>query len=153
MNNFLTKLLLTILGLMVLATGLVFGTIWIAFNNPDYIWWAVAGCVVVYVLLLFLGIRFLQKCFSGDSRLAKKLMEMGKKAPATIVDIEDTAWRRNYNPVVRLSLRVSPTAGAAFDAKLETTFLVYKPLHIGDRIEVIYNPDNLLEIIMAKSQK
>lgn len=76
---------------------------------------------------------------------------MGMKAMAKIVNIEGTAWRKNYNPVVRLYLRVNPSNMPSFDAKIETTFVVYKPLHIGDSIEVIYNPDNPLEIMVAKN--
>ena len=151
MNNFVKKLLLTILGLMLLTTGLVVGLIAIIINNPDSAGWVIGGACIIYFLLLFLGVRYLQKSFSSPDKLTKKLMEIGKKAMASVVNIEGTALRINFNPVLRVTLKVNPSAGSAFDAKIETVFPIYKIPRVGDSIEVIYNPENPLEIIVVKT--
>jgi len=151
MKNHLLRFFIFLFGLMVLGTGIVFGIIAVAFIRPDLLAWAIVGGATVYSILLFLVIRHLQKIFSGNDSHTKKLLETGVRAAAAILNIEGTAWRRNYNPVVRLSLRVKPPDRPAFDAKIETTFIAYKPLHIGDSIEVVFNPGNPLEIVVVNT--
>jgi hypothetical protein len=150
MKKYLTKFFIVLLSLMLLAGGLVLGIILMVSYHPDLIGWTIGGASIIYFSLLYLAIRYLQNIFSGNDKHTQKLMKTGVRALATILNIESTAWRVNYNPVVRLSLHVNSSTRPAFDAKIETAFPIYKPFQIGDKIEVVYNPENILEIRICK---
>jgi hypothetical protein len=86
-----------------------------------------------------------QKYSTGANNLA----QTGLPGKATVVSIQDTGMLVNYNPVVRLSLKVQPMYGAGFETTGDTTVSKIAIPRVGDEINIKYNPANQSEFIIA----
>jgi hypothetical protein len=73
----------------------------------------------------------------------------GLEASAEVVAIQDTGTLINMNPVVKLTLKVTPTMGMpAFDTTGETTVSKIAIPRKGDTIKIKYNPANPAEFVV-----
>ncbi|MCU0373041.1 MAG: DUF3592 domain-containing protein [Ignavibacteria bacterium] len=102
----------------------------------------------------FLGKDFVDQANKGID-MAKQytqgsnLMQTGLPATAEVLGIADTGALINYNPVVKLKLKVTPQYGVPFDADIETMVSKIAVPRVGDTINVKYNPANQNEMIVV----
>jgi hypothetical protein len=82
--------------------------------------------------------------YSGAGSLA----QTGLSAKATVLSIQDTGMLINYNPVVKLSLRVQPLYGAGFDSTGQSAVSKIAIPRVGDEINIKYNPANQSEFVV-----
>ncbi len=77
------------------------------------------------------------------------LAQSGLDATAEVVAIQDTGALINMNPVVKLTLKVTPAMGMpAFDTTGETTVSKIAIPRKGDTIKIKYNPANPSEFVV-----
>jgi archaellin len=68
------------------------------------------------------------------------LAQSGMPATAVVESIEDTGQLVNMNPIVKLSLKVTPQMGAPFDATGTAMVSKIAIPRKGDSINIKYNP-------------
>ncbi|HVN14837.1 MAG TPA: hypothetical protein VMT73_03775 [Anaerolineales bacterium] len=68
------------------------------------------------------------------------LAQAGMDATAEVTSIQDTGKLINFNPVVKLGLKVQPMAGPAFETVVETMVSKIAVPRVGDTIKIKYNP-------------
>ena len=77
------------------------------------------------------------------------LAQSGFDATAEVVAIQDTGALINMNPVVKLTLKVTPAMGMpAFDTTGETTVSKIAIPRKGDTIKIKYNPANPSQFVV-----
>jgi len=86
-----------------------------------------------------------QKYSTGANNLA----QTGLSGKATVISLQDTGMLVNYNPVVRLTLKVQPMYGSGFETTGDTTVSKIAIPRVGDEINIKYNPANQSEFIVA----
>jgi hypothetical protein len=106
----------------------------------------------------FLGQEFVDKMNSTmdkgqaaiDMQKSGNMLAMtGMEASANVVSIEDTGTEINGNPVVKLSLKVTPTMGMpAFDTAGQIMVSKIAIPRKGDTIKIKYNPMNTAEFVV-----
>ena len=71
-----------------------------------------------------------------------ELINTGKRAPAVVVDVEDTGMTVNNSPRIRVRLRAEPPGEPPFE--LERKVLVSRVMlpRLGERVELVYDPDD-----------
>jgi hypothetical protein len=83
--------------------------------------------------------------------MSPELKDHGVTAPATIVDIWDTGWTVNDNPVIGMHVDVQPASGPSFRATIERCAVSriaipqYQP---GRVIDVRYDPQNPAVVVV-----
>lgn len=107
---------------------------------------------------------FFTKAFVGQENLdkinqgldvAKKyadygnLNQTGMPATAEVVSIADTGMLINYNPVVKMQLKVTPQFGPGFETTVETAVSKIAIPRVGDKINIKYNPANTAEVLVV----
>jgi hypothetical protein len=105
----------------------------------------------------FMGKDFMDKANAGldmakqytdyDGKKAQ-LMQTGMPGTAEVTAIADTGALVNYNPVVKLSLKVQPQYGMSFETTIETAVSKIAVPRVGDKLNVKYNPSNTSEMII-----
>jgi len=83
-----------------------------------------------------------------DGRKAQ-LMATGLGGTAEVLSIADTGAMINYNPVVKLKLKVQPQYGPEFETEIETAVSKIAVPRAGDKINIKYNPANTSELIIV----
>ena len=78
-----------------------------------------------------------------------QLMQTGMPGTAEVTAIADTGALVNYNPVVKLSLKVQPQFGMSFETTIETAVSKIAVPRVGDKLNVKYNPANTSELIIV----
>ncbi|HWQ80680.1 MAG TPA: hypothetical protein VN514_00280 [Ignavibacteria bacterium] len=106
----------------------------------------------------FMGKDFVNKANEGldmakqytdyDGRKAQ-LMATGLGGTAEVLSIADTGAMINYNPVVKLKLKVQPQYGPEFETEIETAVSKIAVPRAGDKINIKYNPANTSELIIV----
>lgn len=99
-------------------------------------------------LLMLLACVGLQGCFgallsSVGGGMPQKLRENGVSAPARILEIWDTGWTINKNPVIGMRVQVRPGDRPAFEATIEKTTisrLALAQFQPGNVIPVRFDP-------------
>ncbi len=71
---------------------------------------------------------------------SQQMGQMGLDATADVVAIEDTGALINFNPVVKLTLKVQPAYGPAFDVTGQTMVSKIAIPRVGDKIRIKYSP-------------
>jgi len=71
---------------------------------------------------------------------SQQMAQMGLDATADVVAIEDTGALINFNPVVKLTLKVQPAYGPAFDVTGQTMVSKIAIPRVGDKIRIKYSP-------------
>jgi len=76
------------------------------------------------------------------------ISQTGMGATAEVMSIEDTGTLVNFNPVVRMKLKVQPQFGAGFETTAEAAVSKIAVPRVGDKINIKYNPVNNSEIVV-----
>lgn len=77
------------------------------------------------------------------------LNQTGMPATAEVMSIADTGMLINYNPVVKMQLKVTPQYGLPFETTAETAVSKIAIPRVGDKINIKYNPANNAEILVV----
>jgi len=85
------------------------------------------------------------KKYSGPNALT----QTGIPAKATVLKIEDTGAMINYDPVVRMQLKVQPDYGAGFETAAETVVSKIAVPRVGDIINIKYDATNNSNIVIV----
>ena len=88
------------------------------------------------------------KQYTDASGKQAQLMQTGLPGTAEVLGIADTGAMINFNPVVKLKLKVTPQFGVAYDAEIETAVSKIAVPRVGDKINVKYNPANPNEMVI-----
>ena len=102
----------------------------------------------------FMGKDFMDKANAGLD-MAKNAMDSnnlsttGVPASAEVLSIEDTGMLVNYNPVVKMKLKVTPQFGMGFESTVQTTVSKIAIPRVGDTINIKYNAANTSEAIVV----
>lgn len=106
----------------------------------------------------FMGKDFMDKANAGldmakqytdyDGKKAA-LMQTGMPGTAEVMSIADTGAMVNFNPVVKMKLKVQPQYGMGFETEIETAVSKIAVPRVGDKINVKYNPANQQELIIV----
>jgi hypothetical protein len=76
------------------------------------------------------------------------LAQTGLDATADVLAIQDTGTLINYNPVVLLTLNVTPAMGAAFQTTAQSMVSKIAIPRVGDKIKIKYNPADPSQILV-----
>jgi hypothetical protein len=78
------------------------------------------------------------------------LLQTGLEGSAEVVSIEDTGKLINFNPVVKLTLKVTPTMGMpAFQTVGETTVSKIAIPRKGETVKIKYNPVDPAQFVVV----
>jgi len=77
------------------------------------------------------------------------LNQTGMGGTAEVLSIEDTGALINFNPVVRMKLRITPQFGPAFETTSETAVSKIAIPRVGDKINIKYNPANTSQVLVV----
>ena len=80
---------------------------------------------------------------------AQMLAQTGMDASAAVLTIEDTGMLVNYNPVVRLKLKVTPAYGAGFETTGQSAVSKIAIPRVGDQIKIKYNPADPTQFVVV----
>jgi hypothetical protein len=77
------------------------------------------------------------------------LLQSGTDATAMVESIADTGRKINYNPVVKMSLKVTPIAGGEeFPMDVETWVSSFAMPRVGDKINLKYDPNDKTNVMV-----
>lgn len=76
-----------------------------------------------------------------SSALAEQLAKTGADAEAEVLSIQDTGMTVNMNPIVVLTLKVTPDKGDEFQTAGQVTVSRLAIPRAGDKIKIKYNPE------------
>lgn len=85
------------------------------------------------------------KKYTGQSAVN----QTGLPAKAEVLAIEDTGMMINYNPVVRMKLKVTPDFGPGFETVAEAPVSKIAVPRVGDTISIKYDPANNSNIALV----
>jgi len=106
----------------------------------------------------FMGKDFMDKANAGLNQAKQYTDYDGKKAAvmqtglpgtAEVMTIADTGAMVNFNPVVKMKLKVQPQFGMAFETEIETVVSKIAVPRVGDKVNVKYNAANQQELIIV----
>ena len=107
---------------------------------------------------MFMGQGFVDKMNNvmdqGDAatqgqQSAQMLTMTGLPATADVIGIEDTGTLINFNPVVRLKLKVTPSVGGVdFETTGQSVVSKIAIPRVGDKINIKYNPADPSQIVV-----
>lgn len=116
-------------------------------NNPNVV---TIGIILFNVLIFgFMGWFFRSSVWlplKRNHEKRKRLLEIGKKAEATIVNTEDTGITINDNPYIRITVEIKPGMRGTFETQVPR-INIPRP---GDKMVVVYDPANPSEMIDYK---
>ena len=95
------------------------------------------------------GINMSNQVLDGNA-LAEQLAQTGADAGAEVLAIQDTGATVNMNPVVLLTLKVTPAAGAEFQTAGQLMVSRLEIPRAGDKIKIKYNPENITQFVIVK---
>jgi hypothetical protein len=78
-----------------------------------------------------------------------QLAQTGLPGTAEVIGIADTGALINFNPVVKLKLKVTPQFGVAYETEIETAVSKIAIPRVGDKINIKYNPANQNELVIV----
>lgn len=85
----------------------------------------------------------------NNAEQAQALTQSGADASAEVLAIEDTGTMINYNPVVKLTLRVQPAYGAGFQTMGQSVVSKIAIPRVGDTIKIKFNPADPSQIVVV----
>jgi hypothetical protein len=77
------------------------------------------------------------------------IAQYGMEAEAEVLSIEDTSQMINFNPVVKLKLKVTPGYGAEFETAGQTMVSKIAIPRVGDKIKIKYFPNDLTQFVVV----
>lgn len=126
-----------------------------AIENADK---AINSGVSGFLTKTFMGKDFVDKTnqslnmakqYTGMDGKRNILMQSGMAGTAEVLSIADTGTLINYDPVVKMKLRVQPAFGVSFDTEVETIVSKIAIPRQGDKVNIKYNPGNTSELIIV----
>ncbi len=81
-----------------------------------------------------------------SAAIAQSVAQNGADAMAEVLSIVDTGATVNMNPVVVLTLKVTPASGAEFQTAAQVMVQRIAIPRAGDKIKIKYNPANPSQI-------
>lgn len=114
-------------------------------NNPQVMPWAIGGMILLFfVLPMVLGFGpFIKKAIE-NSKKKQRLMQVGQKTQAKILEVRDTGLTVNNNPYIEITVEVQGVH-AVFQVMVSRVGIP-RP---GDVIEVIYDPADPTQVMPA----
>jgi hypothetical protein len=104
------------------------------------------GIIIFFVAIIFLaGFYPLIKGALGKSKKKKVLKERGQKATAKVMTVRDTGITINNNPHIKITVEVRP----GVTAELSHTVSRVSIPRPGDQIEIVYDPSNPENVLLA----
>ncbi len=106
---------------------------------------------------LFMGKKFTsdmnQTIAMGNSTLAmvdkrNELIRMGRDAKAEVLALADTGKMLNYDPIVRIRLKVLSEVSGPFEVESEQIVSKIAVPRVGDMVNIKYNPQNTNELVI-----
>jgi hypothetical protein len=82
-------------------------------------------------------------------QMAQILAQSGMEGSAEVLAIEDTGALVNYNPVVKLTLKVAPAYGTAFETTGQSMVSKIAIPRVGDKIKIKYNPNDTTQFVVV----
>ena len=77
------------------------------------------------------------------------LAQSGMAGTAEVLSIEDTGTLINFNPVVKLKLKVTPPYGAEFETTGQSAVSKIAIPRVGDKINIKYNPNQVDQFVVV----
>lgn len=114
--------------------------------------------IMGWLTRLFMGKAAVEKMSAGVQEaegqldiaaMQQRILASGSPAKALVQKIEDTGTLVNFNPVVRLSLKVRPPDAAEFEVTIKTAVSNIAVPRVGEVISIKYNPQNKGEIAIV----
>lgn len=112
-----------------------------------------------WLVKLFMGKKFVNTSMNSintarqyavnNPMMQQQLRATGSSGKATILKLEDTGTLINYNPVVRIQMKVTPDYGSPFETTVETQVSKIAIPRVGDVVNVKYNPTNTQEVAIV----
>jgi hypothetical protein len=89
------------------------------------------------------------KQYTSAAGSQAQLAQTGLPGTAEVLGITDTGALINFNPVVKLKVKVTPQYGVVYDAEIETAVSKIAIPRVGDKINIKYNPANPNEMAIV----
>lgn len=102
--------------------------------------------LLVAIGALFYGLFFAKDLLADPRR--KRLLALGRDAPALILQISDTGLTLNQNPYVRLRLQVQPEGTLPYEVTVSALVSRVSIPRVGQVIMVKYDPARPQEVIL-----
>jgi len=84
----------------------------------------------------------------NNMQMTQMLAQSGMDGTAEVLSIEDTGTLVNFNPVVRLALKVTPLYGGEFDTSGQSMVSKIAVPRVGDKIKIKYNPADSTQFVV-----
>lgn len=94
------------------------------------------------------GIEMGKNAIDGQQQ-GQWLAQYGMAATGEVLSIEDTGTLINYNPVVKLKIKITPSYGAAFETSGTSMVSKIAIPRVGDKVNVKYNPNQLDQFVIV----
>jgi len=109
--------------------------------------------VTGFLTKTFMGKDFTNQMNAGLDKAKQavdynNVSQTGMGGTAEVLSMEDTGALVNFNPVVKMKLRVQPAFGPSFETTAEAAVSKIAIPRIGDKINIKYNPVNTSEIVV-----
>jgi hypothetical protein len=85
----------------------------------------------------------------NNMQMTQMLAQSGMDGTAEVLSIEDTGTLVNFNPVVKLTLKVTPLYGAEFDTSGQSMVSKIAIPRVGDKIKIKYNPADSTQFVVV----
>lgn len=85
----------------------------------------------------------------NNMQMAQMLAQSGMEGTAEVLSIEDTGTLVNYNPVVKLALKVTPVYGTEFNTSGQSMVSKIAIPRVGDKIKIKYNPADSTQFVVV----
>ena len=105
--------------------------------------------IVGMVLLLGVPPFFFGSFVRGSGRREQEILLNGYPGKATIVDIQDTGWTINDDPMIKMRLSIQPEVGSAFEVQVKATVSRIAIPKVGDTFPVKYDPNNPGRVVIV----
>ncbi len=79
----------------------------------------------------------------------QEVAKNGADADAEVLSVQDTGTTLNMNPVVVLTLKVTPAVGAEFQTAAQVMVSRIAIPRAGDKIKIKYNPENPSQVAIV----
>jgi len=83
-----------------------------------------------------------------DAVNTQDLATTGMGGTAEVLSIADTGAMINYNPVVKMKLKVQPQFGVGFETETQTAVSKIAVPRVGDTINIKYNPADPSKVLV-----
>jgi hypothetical protein len=109
--------------------------------------------VTGFLTKTFMGKEFTDQMNAGLDKAKQysdynNVSQTGLAGTAEVLSIADTGAMVNFNPVVKMKLRVQPAFGPSFETTAEAAVSKIAVPRVGDKINIKYNPVNNSEIVV-----